>query len=224
VTLHILPDLVQGSDEWLDQRRGMVTASVVGRLITNKTLQPSDNPDSRALTAFLVAERITGYTEPSYVSDDMLRGVSDEPVARELYSEHFAPVTEVGLMVRDDWGFKIGFSPDGLVGGDGIIEIKSRRQKKQLQTVLADEVPAENMAQMMCGLLVSGRKWCDYVSFSAGMHLWVKRVHPDPRWFEAIVSAVEQFERISGEMIDRYRSAVVGLPVTERAILQEMVI
>jgi hypothetical protein len=122
----------------------------------------------------------------------MLRGIEDEPRAVEVYSEHFAPVTTVGFMVRDDWGFSIGYSPDGLVGDDGLIEVKSRRAKKHLTTILADEVPVENMAQLQCGLLVSGREWIDYVSYCGGMPLYVKRVEPDQRWFDAITAAVER--------------------------------
>jgi hypothetical protein len=141
VTLIELPDLIQGTDEWLDQRRGMVTASVVGQLVTASTLKVAKNDYSRALTAQLVAERITGWTDPQYVSDDMLRGHEDEPRARDLYSEHFAPVVESGFMVRTEDNWKLGYSPDGLVGDDGLIEVKSRRPKKHLTTILSGEVP-----------------------------------------------------------------------------------
>ena len=68
-------------------------------------------------------------------------------------------VDVLGFMIRDDWGYRIGYSPDGLVGDDGLIEVKSRRPKKHLQTILANEVPAENIAQIQTGLLVSQRKW-----------------------------------------------------------------
>lgn len=216
MTVTTLPDLIQGTEEWLDQRRGMVTASMVGRLITPKTVKPAENPESRSLVAQLVAERITGFTDSTFVSDDMWRGTLDEPVARDLYSEHFAPVTEVGFMVRDDWGFSIGYSPDGLVGGDGLIECKSRRPKVHLAHILADQVPPENMAQLQAGLLVSGRQWCDYVSFCAGMPLWVKRVEPDERWQTAIVDAVRKFEDTAAQMLADYQRAVEGLPQTER--------
>jgi hypothetical protein len=224
MTLIELPDLIQGSEEWHDQRRGMVTASVVGKLVTPKTIRPANNDDSRGLTALLVAERITGYTDPTYMSDDMLRGVEDEPRAIEAYSEHYAPVTTSGFMVRDDWGFRIGYSPDGLVGDDGLVEVKSRRQKKHLQTILCDEVPPENMAQLQCGLLVSGRKWIDYVSYCGGMPLYVKRVEPDERWFEAIVAAVSAFEDTAADMVAAYHAATEGLPPTERVVEMEMVI
>jgi hypothetical protein len=223
VSLIILDDLEQGTDEWHDQRRGIVTASVVGRLLTS-TLKVASNDTSRTLTAQLVAERITGWTDPIYVSDDMLRGHDDEPRAVDVYSEHFAPVETVGFMVRDDWGFQIGYSPDGLVGDDGLIEVKSRRAKKHLATILDDEVPAENMAQLQCGLLVSGRAWVDYVSFCGGMPLYVKRVEPDPAWFAAILAAVEGFEESAALMVADYRHATRDLPPTERVIEMEMVI
>jgi predicted phage-related endonuclease len=221
VTLTILPDLIQGTEEWLDQRRGMVTASVVGKLLT-PTLKVAANDTSRGLTRQLVAERITGWTDATYVSDDMWRGTVDEPVARALYAEHVAPVTEVGFMVREFDEFKLGYSPDGLVGDDGLIECKSRQQKEQLRTILDDEHPAENMAQLQAGLLVSGRDWCDYVSFCAGMPLYVKRVYPDPEWQTALIEAVTQFEETAATMLADYALRVEGLPTTIRTNLDEI--
>jgi hypothetical protein len=200
MTLIELGDLLQGSDEWLEQRRGIVTASVVGKLLTT-----------------------TGRVA-SNVSDDMLRGQEDEPRAVEVYSEHFAPVTTTGFMIRREDTWTLGYSPDGLVGDDGLIEVKSRRQKKQLTTVLSGEVPPENMAQLQAGLLVSGRQWIDYVSYCGGMPLWVKRVEPDQRWFDAIVTAAIQFEESAAEMVAAYYTATAGMPATERVIEMEMVI
>jgi len=208
--------LEQGTPEWLAARCGIVTASTVGQLITPKTIKPAVNDYSRALAVTLTAERITGHVEPIHENQDMLRGTLDEPFARDKYAEHFAPVTEVGFMVRDDFGFRLGYSPDGLVGEDGLIEIKSRRQKKHLATILADEVPLENMAQCQAGLLVSGREWLDYVSFCSGMPLYTRRVFPDPKWFTAIIEAVSSFEAASAGMIERYTEATAGMPPTER--------
>lgn len=216
MTVRTYKDLEQGTEEWLALRRGMVTASVVGQLITPKTIKPASNDYSRALTASLVAERIAGYSEPVYVNADMQRGNDDEPYARDAYAKHYAPVDEVAFIVRDDWGFKIGYSPDGLVKDDGLIEIKSRRAKKHLTTILADEVPLENMAQCQTGLLVTGRDWLDYVSYCSGLPLYVKRVMPDPRWFQAITEAVELFELNASDMIRKYEAAVEGRPATER--------
>lgn len=221
MSLHVYPDVVQGTEEWDDLRRGMVTASAVGQLVTPSTLKPASNPASRNLAALLVAERITGCTEPTFMSDDMMRGVMDEPRARELYAETYVPVQQMGFMVREEeWG-TLGYSPDGLVpggddGADGLIEVKSRAPKKHLQTILADEVPAENIAQIQAGLLVSGREWCDYISYTAGMPMWVRRVYPDPDWHKAIRAAVRAFEEAAVEMVKNYRAAITGLPVAER--------
>lgn len=215
MSLHVYNDIEQGTEEWHAVRRGIVTASVVGQLITTSTLKPAHNDTSRALTATLVAERITGRTEDTRMNDDMWRGVFNEPLARDKYAEHYAPVEEVGFMVRtgDDW--TLGFSPDGLVGDDGLIEIKSPRGKTHLKTILSDEVPPYYMPQLQGGLLVSGRKWIDFISYSGGMPMFVKRVHPDKRWREAIIQAVREFEDIAGRMADDYSIAARDMVATE---------
>jgi hypothetical protein len=224
MTLTTHPNIIQGSDEWMDQRRGLITASAVGKLITTKTLQTANNPESRGYATLLAAERITGWTDPTFISDDMWRGIDDEPRARDKYAEHYAPVTETGFMVEDRWGFKIGYSPDGLVGDDGLIEVKSRRAKSQLATILADEPPIENMPQLQCGLLVSGRQWLDYVSYCGGMPLYVKRVLPQLNWFAAIIDAARAFEESIVDMIEVYNASVAGLHPTIRTIENEMII
>lgn len=214
MTLMVYTEMDQGSPEWHEVRRGIVTASVVGKLLTS-TLRVADNDESRGLTALLVAERITGRTDSTYQSRDMLRGVMEEPLARDLYSKHHAPVNECGFMTRDLGVGILGLSPDGLVGDDGLIEIKSRRQKKQVATVLSGRVPTENYAQCQAALLVSGRAWLDYLSFSNGMHLWPTRVYPDIKWFEAITAALAKFEENAAAMVSDYLAAVDGLPVAE---------
>ena len=209
------PTLMQGTDEWFAARRGLVTASVISKLLT-ATLKVANNDTSRGLALTLTAERITGNIDPSFLSADMWRGVEDEPIARDLYAERYAPVEQLGFIVRDFGDYRIGYSPDGLVGDDGLIECKSRLQKIHLQTILNDRVPDENMAQLQCGLLVSGRAWIDYVSYCGGMPLWVKRVTPDLSWQAAILAAVEALEESAADMTARYHAAVEGLPITER--------
>lgn len=216
MSLKVYEDLEQGTDEWLQARAGIVTASTVGQLITTKTLKTAQNDTARSLVSTLVAERITGHVEEIHANRDMLRGTLSEPYAREIYEEHHAPVTEVGFMVRDDWGFRIGYSPDGLVGDDGLIEIKSPRQKAHLNTLLTDMVPAHYMAQCQTGLLVSGREWIDYISYNPGMPFYVKRVHPDEKWQEAIVNAVKGFESDAATLMETYARRIQGRPETER--------
>lgn len=216
MTLREYPGIVQRSDEWVAVRRGIVTASVVGRLITPAKLAVAKNEAVRNVVAAKVAERITGQTDDDGgVSWDMRRGIEHEPYAREAYSTNHGAVREMGFMARDDWGFSIGWSPDGLVGDDGCIEIKCPRAKRHVATIVADEVPVEDTAQIQTGLLVSGRAWCDYVSFYGGMPLYRKRVLPDPQWRDAIVAAVTAFEEQAEQMAAAYRAAVHGLPATE---------
>ncbi len=216
MTLHLYPDLEQGTEEWHAIRRGIVTASTIGRLITTRTLKPASNDTSRALTEQLVAERITGETEPTFMNDDMMRGVLHEPIARDRYAEHNnVEVEQIGFMIRDDWGFPIGASPDGLIGDDGGLEIKCPRAKAHIRTILTDQVPAQYMAQVQTSLLVSGRDWWDFVSFRAGLPMWTKRVYPDPKWQEAIVAAATAFEEVADETVATYERLIVGLPTTE---------
>lgn len=220
-------DVEQGTDEWLDLRRGMITASTIGRLITPKTVKIAANPDSRALVAELAAERITGWSDPTYVNADMQRGNDDEPRARDKYTEHYGAVTEMGFLVEDNLGglgYRLGYSPDGLVGDDGLIEVKSPRAKGHVLAVLNADVPPEYMAQCQAGLLVSGRKWLDFIPYCGGQPLWRTRVYPEQRWVEAILETVEQTELAIESMVNRYQGAVAGLPQTERIVELEMVI
>lgn len=215
MTLHIYNELEQGTDEWLAARCGLVTASVVGKLIT-PTLKVADNDTSRGLTETLVAERITQFVEYVHPSFDMQRGTLDEPFARDLYSEQHAPVTEIGFAVRDFNGHKLGASPDGLVGDDGGIEIKSRRPKVHLRTLLTDTVPTENMAQIQTCMLVLDRDWWDYCSYSGGWPLYVKRVYPDHAWQQVIRDALARFEDNAAQMIGAYNAATAGAPIAPR--------
>ena len=219
-------DIEQGSDEWLAVRRGILTASEM-RLIMTPTLRPASNDKERAHLFELIGQRITGYTEPHYISDDMLRGHEDEIESRIRYAEHFYPVTECGFVTRDMGGFVIGYSPDGLVGDDGLIECKSRRQKYQIETILADEVPAEYLLQIQTGLLVTGRKWLDFVSYCGGMPMFVKRVWPCPEIQQAIIAAASAFEQRLAAAQARYDEWRNRQPVvihTERTIEQEIMI
>ena len=229
ITYH--QDLIQGSDEWLQARCGLLTASEI-KLIITPTLKTASNDKERAHLYELLAHRITNYVEPHFVTDDMLRGHEDEIEARALYSKHYAPVnTDVGFITNDKWGFKIGYSPDGMVGETGLIECKSRRQKYQVQTLiehtLTGTIPAEYLLQCQTGLLVTEREWLDFVSYSGGLPMTVIRVFPDVQIQEAIIQAATEFEsRLAAKMAAFNQAAKPedGRRVipTERRIVQEM--
>ena len=221
ITYH--PDVDQGTPEWLEMRRGLLTASEV-KLILTPTLKVARNDKTRQHVYELAAQRITEYVEPTYIGDDMLRGWEDEVRARDLYSAKYAPVTECGFVTNDAWGFTIGYSPDGLVGDDGLIEIKSRRQKYQVQTIIEGTTPDDYILQVQTGLLVTGRKWLDFISYSGGIPMFVTRVFPDPVIQDAIIDAASQFEAGVCKAVSSYHDNVKahGYHATERVVEQEM--
>jgi hypothetical protein len=216
MTVTTYANLEQGSDQWLAARCGLLTATTIGRLITPSTLKTADNETSRQLTLTLAAERITGHVEYVHPTFDMQRGTEDEPYARDVYAETYAPVQEIGFVTLERDGYKIGYSPDGYAGEFGLIEIKSRKPEKHIAHVLAGKPPLYNMAQMQAGMFITGRLWCDYISFSAGLPLWTHRVYPDARWFAAIETAALAFEDNVGFIIGSFTSATRNLPATER--------
>lgn len=228
--IRYFPDLIQGTDEWLDARRGLITASEMKLLLT-PTLKVANNDKTRTHLFELAAQRISGFVEISFISDDMLRGQSDETWAKIVYNEHVAPLTEMGFITNSRHGFTLGYSPDGLVGTDGLIEVKSRRQKFQVQTIIehlrpgATTIPEDYVLQCQTGLLVAERQWLDFISYCGGLPMVVIRVHPDPRIQEAILDAAEQAEASIAELQRVYRAALDLGPrtyPTERHIEQEL--
>ena len=222
-------DVIQGGDEWLGLRRGLLTASEM-KLVITPSLKVAENDKEKAHVYEIAAQRITGYVEPHYISDDMLRGQNDEIDARFMYDAHFAPVQEVGFVTNDELGFLIGYSPDGLVGDDGLIECKSRRQKSQLQTIVecvpANTIPPDFMIQIQTGLMVTRRKWCDFVTYCGGMEMAVIRVFPDEKIQAAIVAAAKVFEKKVQEKVDKYKEILdsnARLIPTERKVEQEII-
>jgi hypothetical protein len=222
-------DYEQGSAKWLEARCGMLTASEFDRIIT-PTLKIADNVKSRAHLWEMAAQRISGYVEPQYISDAMLRGQEDEITARDLYSKRYAEVDQCGFVTNGKWGFTLGCSPDGLVGDDGLIEVKSRCQKYQVQTMCeyleAGMIPEEFVLQVQGLLLVTERKWCDFVSYCGGLPMLTIRVLPDEQVQAAIVDAAAKFEARINETIADWQSAVKSLRTipTERTIEEEMII
>lgn len=227
MTITIHNDLVQGSDEWLRARCGLITASEVKLLLT-PTLKRADNDKSRAHLWELAAQRISNHVEPTYVTDDMLRGHEEEFYARQLYAEKIAPVEEVGFVTNDGFGFTLGCSPDGIVGSDGLIEIKSRRQKYQVQTIVEHwregTPPSDYILQVQTAMLVTDRAWCDLISYSGGLPMIPMRIERDPKITTAIIEACAAAETKISEIIEDFFAAVEArkLHPTERRIEQEM--
>jgi len=207
-------EIEQGTDEWHALRRGVITASAISKLLT-ATFKLAANDTSRALLYQLLAERITGESDQSFYNDDMARGHLLEPYARDLYTEHFAPVTECGFVTLTTSAGVLGYSPDGLVGHDGLIEIKCPRPKTHLKSLLTGEVPSEYYPQVQTGLAVTGRRWCDYISYAPGLPLFVQRCQPAPAVIATIFAAHEAAEDQLAALMEDYQTAATNYPATE---------
>lgn len=214
-------EVEQGSEEWRMMRCGLLTASEM-KLILTPTLKVASNEKEKTHLFELAAQRINQFVEPSFIGDDMMRGWEDEVLAAELYSEKYAETKTCGFITNDKWGFKIGYSPDQLVGDDGLTEFKSRKQKYQMRTIIENVVPEEYVLQIQTGLLVSEREWCDFGSYSGGMPFFVKRMYPDPVIQKAILDAAEKFEVRLKKACDDFKINSNGLHMTERRSDEEI--
>tara|TARA_R110002020_G_scaffold279104_2_gene494491 strand:+ start:3934 stop:4551 length:618 start_codon:yes stop_codon:yes gene_type:complete len=160
--MEIIYDIEQGSDEWLRLRLGKLTASRFADVIS----KGRGNAPSKTREAYmyqLAAEILTDAPQDSFTNKAMEWGNECEPRARAAYEIVSGNnVEECAFITYSEW---IGVSPDGLVGDDGLLEIKCPNTVTQIKRVLANKPPAEYMAQIQGQLWVSGRKWCDFVSF-----------------------------------------------------------
>ena len=219
-------DLVQGSEEWRAARCGLITASEMHLLVT-PTLKAASNDKERSHIAELAAQRITKYVEPSYIGDEMLRGMEDEIEAQALYSKTYAPVETIGFITNDKFGFVIGYSPDAkLVRENAGIEIKSRRQKYQVETICAGLMPTEYVIQVQTGLMVSEWDWIDFISYSGGLPMVTLRIYPDAQVQDAILEAATKADGRINYKIETYDAILLHsdarLISTERKIEQSM--
>lgn len=185
-------EIQQGTPEWHKARLGCLTASKANDACAGKTTATYQNYLWK-----LVAERETGVVEDSFVSEDMERGNEMEPVARAAYEIHTGQfVTQTGFWLHPEIEW-FGASPDGLVGEDGLIEIKCPRTSTHLRYRSDGEVPTKYKRQMTCQLLCTGRKWVDFVSFDnrvrESKQLFVVRFVPTEKEITDLLDSVKSF-------------------------------
>ncbi len=197
MTLTVYKEMIQGTPEWHAARLGILTASEMDMIITPATMKAASNKDQRAHLHELCAQRITQNVEQRFVTDDMQRGHDGEIEALEIYDDAYEPITRVGFMTRaiavEGGEIVIGGSPDALVGLDGGVEVKCPRAKLHLATLLAGTMPTDHIIQVQTLLLVSGRKWWDFVSHHAGLPMFTVRIYPDAKIHAAIIDAAASF-------------------------------
>ncbi|MCD6009262.1 lambda exonuclease family protein [Halomonas sp. IOP_31] len=184
--------LEQGTPEWHAARLGIVTMSELKTLLVKGKGPGGFGAGAMSYMHQLIGERITGEPSDAFQGNvHTQRGHELEPVARELYYEAagLPQLEQVGIILNHG----VGYSPDCLVDSNGLVEIKTKLPKYQIELLLADELPQEHVAQCQGGLWVSEREWIDFVSYWPGMPLFVKRVYRDEALIRTIAERVEAF-------------------------------
>lgn len=185
----------QGSAEWIEVRLGKVTASRVADVIARTKTGPSA---SRAnYMAELVAERLTGARGEAFTNAAMAWGTDNEAEARLAYEFRTdATVDQVGFIPHPSIEMS-GASPDGLVGADGLVEIKCPNTATHIETLLTGVIPGKYETQMLWQMACTGRAWCDFASFDPRlpeeMRLYVKRFARDEKRIAEMEEQVREF-------------------------------
>lgn len=188
-------DIEQGTDEWKRLRLGRVTASRVADLMAKTK---SGFSASRAnYMAQLIAERLTDTVADTYSNVSMQHGTETEPEARAAYEFYQAARVDQVAFVSHPRIDDAGCSPDGLVGDDGLVEIKCPNTATHLDTLLGQNVPSKYILQMQFQMACTGRAWCDFVSYDPrmpeNMKLFVKRLMRDEKLIAEIEDAIAGF-------------------------------
>jgi putative phage-type endonuclease len=196
----------QRSEAWFQARLGKVTASRVADVIA--TTKSGWGASRANYAAQLVAERLTGVAADSFTNGAMQWGVDNEADARRAYAFYAdATVTEDAFVDHPAIAMA-GASPDGLVGEEGLVEIKCPNTATHIQTLLDGAVPGKYVTQMMFQMACTGRQWCDFASFDPrlpeSMRLFVKRVHRDD-------DEVLRLETLIGEFLVEVEETVTRL-------------
>ena len=185
----------QGSDAWFNIRIGKVTASRVADVLAKTKTGYSTTRDN--YMAQLVCERLTGQKGESFTNAAIQHGIETEAYARAAYEAlRDVLVDEVGFVSHPTIEMS-GASPDGLVGEDGLIEIKCPNTATHIETLLSESVPNKYYTQMQFQLACTGRKWCDFVSFDnrlpTELQVFVKRVPRDDVYIRLIEDEIVKF-------------------------------
>lgn len=174
-----MPDIIQGSPEWFAIRCGKLTASRMADA-TART-KTGWGAGRKNLMAQLVAERLTGTVAESFSNAAMQWGTDTEPEARAAYEfYHGVDVVEIGFIDHPAIPMT-GCSPDGLVGKEGMVEIKCPNTATHIDTLLKGTIPSKYLKQMQWQMLCARRNWCDFVSYDPRlpeeMKLFVERIY-----------------------------------------------
>jgi len=209
----ILETATQRDDDWYAARCGKATASrfrdVLARL---KNGAPA--ADRQKYLTELVVERLTGQPVTGYENAAMRWGTEQEEYARRTYEQRVLldNVEQVGFICHDV--LMAGCSPDGLVDWDGLVEIKCPFNTGVHIDTLLNGMPAEHVPQIQGQMWITGRQWCDFVSFDprmpAELQLHVQRINRDPAYVADLERQVTEFLNEVGAQVEALRRLAEG--------------
>lgn len=216
-----MDEIVQGSPEWLALRCGKVTASRMADLCARTR---NGYGASRAnYMAELISERLTGQPAERFTNAAMARGTEKEPDARAAYEFYSGATADLVGFVAHPSIADSGASPDGLIGADGLVEIKCPNTATHIETLLSQDIPDKYVKQMMWQMACTERVWCDWVSYDdrlpETMRLFVKRLPRDETVIQELEREARAFIRELEETVGRLRALYEpdGRPANIRA-------
>ncbi len=200
----------QYSPQWWDARRGVPTASEFGKIMTAKTLKLSASATEYAIRLIADTYDLTYGPTDEPLSAAMRKGTFAEPESRRFYAmERNCDVQQVGFCMTDDGRF--GCSPDGLIGDDGALELKNPSAHTHVGWLLDNAVPDEHKAQVHGHLIVTGRAWCDFLSYCPGFPPLLVRTFPDD-YTKKLAACLDEFWTLFKSLHGRVKAMVANEP------------
>ena len=203
--MQIITEIEQGSADWQALRLAIVTMSELDCLLVSGKGEAGFGVSAFSYMNQLIGERITGEAaELPFTTRATERGHELEGKARDLYiAQEGAELSQCAIIMNHG----CGYSPDALAGNDGLLEIKTKLPKFQVDVILSGEVPKEHVAQCQGGLWVSEREWIDFVSYWPGMPMFVKRMHRDEAMIDRIAERVATFYELLEARMEKVLAA-----------------
>lgn len=190
-----MTEILQGTDAWHQLRAGKVTASRVADILAKTKTGPSTSRQNYLIE--LAIQQVTGVVGESFTNAAMQWGTETEPLARVAYEVKSGNFVEQVAFIDHPDIANFGCSPDGLIGDDGLIEIKCPNSTTHWEYFKAKEPPKKYVIQMQTQMAVTGRQWCDFVSFDPRMpersQLFIKRILRDEEFIAEIEVEVKKF-------------------------------
>ncbi|WP_019221237.1 lambda exonuclease family protein [Bartonella senegalensis] len=204
----IMVDCIQGTEQWYQARKGVITASLFEMVMAQKK-QGQKTSKYHAVMRKLAGERITGKIVEEATTLSMRRGTELEPSARQLYATLTQSKPQsVGFVLADDR--MKGFSPDAFIGTKGLLEIKTKKPEILIPHYTQKKFPAEHKAQCQGALWIAQREWIDLMLYWPDMPPLIKRAYRDEAYIRKLESEINRFNEDLEIMVQKIKDFKTG--------------